>query len=495
MAGGPGTGGDALKVGAEGANASVTSCGSLTMASLVLLALMPRPPTTMAMRGRPALSAGSAGIGRAYTSAGRAPSAPMRGTSPGRVFSTRRGSGAAASRRFRLATATSPALPRARHHIHRGGAGHRRLGGWSGAGRGLRPARTAARFAGRRAAAVGAVTVASSILPAISTRRGRLAAERVVDQHHPLPRAPSTSRPAPASPPTAGTAPSVASPLRRRAGAGRASSVSRRAEGCGRSSTDGRAPPWFRDACRRSRATPPKSSTRRGFRRTGTRVFRHGPELYQPNHPANPDHYGRKVKPLVGKHHALTQPQSCPPRPGPGSSRKRPAQGRAHSVSGRRRLSRHAGLGVRRERGVGAPAVEEVDRHPGSRLSSWPRAGHRAGEPVFSSPCRSRGGRGARTRRAAGDAGCRNRLGLPGRPGCPGSARCRARCPWPGSSGRTGRSSARWSGGWRRSGRAGDGLHDPSPNEREPSTVARSWSCSAPATISDAEAEPPSSAR
>src|SRR5829696_9656006 len=32
---------------------------------------------------------------------------------------------------------------------------------------------------------------------------------------------------------------------------------------------------------------------------------------------------------------------------------------------------------------------------------------------------------------------------------------------------------------------------EPLPNERVPSTVARLWSCSAPATISDAEAEPP----
>ena len=32
---------------------------------------------------------------------------------------------------------------------------------------------------------------------------------------------------------------------------------------------------------------------------------------------------------------------------------------------------------------------------------------------------------------------------------------------------------------------------EPLPNERVPSTVARLWSCSAPATISEAEAEPP----
>ena len=32
---------------------------------------------------------------------------------------------------------------------------------------------------------------------------------------------------------------------------------------------------------------------------------------------------------------------------------------------------------------------------------------------------------------------------------------------------------------------------EPLPNERVPITVARLWSCSAPATISDAEAEPP----
>ena len=32
---------------------------------------------------------------------------------------------------------------------------------------------------------------------------------------------------------------------------------------------------------------------------------------------------------------------------------------------------------------------------------------------------------------------------------------------------------------------------DPLPNERVPIRVARLWSCSAPATISEAEAEPP----
>src|SRR6266480_3802013 len=32
---------------------------------------------------------------------------------------------------------------------------------------------------------------------------------------------------------------------------------------------------------------------------------------------------------------------------------------------------------------------------------------------------------------------------------------------------------------------------EPLPNERVPTSVARLWSCSAPATISDAEAEPP----
>ena len=32
---------------------------------------------------------------------------------------------------------------------------------------------------------------------------------------------------------------------------------------------------------------------------------------------------------------------------------------------------------------------------------------------------------------------------------------------------------------------------EPLPNERVPSMVARVWSCSAPATISEAEAEPP----
>ena len=32
---------------------------------------------------------------------------------------------------------------------------------------------------------------------------------------------------------------------------------------------------------------------------------------------------------------------------------------------------------------------------------------------------------------------------------------------------------------------------EPLPNERVPMTVARLWSCSAPATISEAEAEPP----
>jgi hypothetical protein len=32
---------------------------------------------------------------------------------------------------------------------------------------------------------------------------------------------------------------------------------------------------------------------------------------------------------------------------------------------------------------------------------------------------------------------------------------------------------------------------EPLPNERVPTSVARLWSCSAPATISEAEAEPP----
>lgn len=32
---------------------------------------------------------------------------------------------------------------------------------------------------------------------------------------------------------------------------------------------------------------------------------------------------------------------------------------------------------------------------------------------------------------------------------------------------------------------------EPLPNERVPISVARLWSCKAPATISDAEAEPP----
>ncbi len=32
---------------------------------------------------------------------------------------------------------------------------------------------------------------------------------------------------------------------------------------------------------------------------------------------------------------------------------------------------------------------------------------------------------------------------------------------------------------------------EPLPNERVPISVARLWSCNAPATISDAEAEPP----
>ena len=32
---------------------------------------------------------------------------------------------------------------------------------------------------------------------------------------------------------------------------------------------------------------------------------------------------------------------------------------------------------------------------------------------------------------------------------------------------------------------------EPLPKERVPSSVARRWSCNAPATISDAEAEPP----
>ena len=32
---------------------------------------------------------------------------------------------------------------------------------------------------------------------------------------------------------------------------------------------------------------------------------------------------------------------------------------------------------------------------------------------------------------------------------------------------------------------------EPLPNERVPTSVARFWSCSAPATISEAEAEPP----
>ena len=65
------------------------------------------------------------------------------------------------------------------------------------------------------------------------------------------------------------------------------------------------------------------------------------------------------------------------------------------------------------------------------------------------------------------------------------------RCPWPGSIGPTACSSGPSSDGWRRCAERDDGLHRPLPNERVPITVARLWSCSAPATISDAEAEPP----
>ena len=70
--------------------------------------------------------------------------------------------------------------------------------------------------------------------------------------------------------------------------------------------------------------------------------------------------------------------------------------------------------------------------------------------------------------------------------------RRRDRCPWPGSSGPTACSSAPWSGGWRRWRPSGMMVcTEPLPNERVPITVARLWSCSAPATISDADAEPP----
>ncbi len=61
--------------------ASVTGAGNFANASAVPVALMPSPPTIMAMRGAAVLSAGSL-RGCAKTTNGRPPSAEIFGMAP-----------------------------------------------------------------------------------------------------------------------------------------------------------------------------------------------------------------------------------------------------------------------------------------------------------------------------------------------------------------------------------------------------------------------------
>ena len=73
--------------------ASVTAAGSLVIASLVALPLMPRPSMISAMRGASGLP-GRGFTGRANASAGRVPSAAIFGMAPCAVASANFWSGA-----------------------------------------------------------------------------------------------------------------------------------------------------------------------------------------------------------------------------------------------------------------------------------------------------------------------------------------------------------------------------------------------------------------